>query len=182
MESPVTELSERETIENLKRLIRDIPDFPTDGILFRDITPLLADSDAFHQAITLMASPYENIDQVVCIESRGFIFGAPIAYQLGAGLVPVRKAGKLPSATFSADYSLEYGNNTVEIHQDAIKQGDRVIIVDDLLATGGTVGAAIKLVEGLGATLEGIEVLIELEALGGREPLTGYPVRSLIVY
>ncbi len=166
----------------LKALIRDIPDFPNPGILFRDITPLLADRHAFRQAISLMAAPYQDIDHVVCIESRGFILGAPIAYMLDAGLVPVRKAGRLPSLTLSEDYSLEYGVNTVEIHQDAIKPGERVIIVDDLLATGGTVHAAIKLTERLGATLIGVTVLVELSDLGGRERLAGYPVNSLIVY
>ncbi|MGE3798423.1 MAG: adenine phosphoribosyltransferase [Thermomicrobiales bacterium] len=169
-------------VAELKSLIRDIPDFPTPGILFRDITPLLADAEAFQQATTLMAKPYSKIDHVVCIESRGFILGAPIAFRLGAGLVPVRKAGRLPADTLSADYALEYGENTVEVHRDAIERGDRVIIVDDLLATGGTIKAAIDLVTQLGAKLEGIEVLIELSALKGRERLTGFPVRSQIVY
>ena len=178
----VDESTDEQIIARLTGLIRDIPDFPTPGILFRDITPLLAEPEAFHQAIALMAKPYSDIDHVVCIESRGFILGAPIAYKLGAGLVPVRKAGRLPSATLSADYSLEYGENTVEVHKDAIQSGDRVIVVDDLLATGGTIGAAIELVQALGATLEGIEVLIELSALNGRERLAGYPVRSQIVY
>lgn len=182
MEFPVPEHDQQETIEHLTSLIRDIPDFPAPGILFRDITPLLADPDAFIEAVKLMAASYDDIDHVVCIESRGFIFGAPIAYQLGAGIIPVRKAGKLPYETFAADYALEYGQNTVEIHKDAIRPGERVIIVDDLLATGGTIEAAIHLVEHFGAKLAGIEVLIELEALGGRERLAGYPVRSLIVY
>jgi adenine phosphoribosyltransferase len=170
------------TTDDLRSLIRDIPDFPTEGILFRDITPLLADADAFRYAVAVMAEPYENIDHVVCIESRGFILGAPMAFKLDAGLVPVRKVGRLPADTLREDYSLEYGVNTVEIHQDAIKTGERVIIVDDLLATGGTIHAAIKLVERLGATLVGISVLIELSELGGRERLAGYPVRSIIVY
>lgn len=178
----MTEFSDDEIRENLKALIRTIPDFPTPGILFRDITPLLADADAFRQAITLMAKPYDHIDHVVCIESRGFIVGAPMAYQLGAGLVPVRKAGRLPGETLSSDYSLEYGVNTVEVHKDAIKPGERIIIVDDLLATGGTISAAIELVTALGASVTGIEVLIELSALNGRERLAGYPVRSQIVY
>lgn len=182
MEFHVTPNSPQATVAQLKSLIRDIPDFPTEGILFRDVTPLLADAEAFRTAVDLMAAPYTSIDHVVCIESRGFIFGAPIAYRLGAGIVPVRKAGKLPFETFAADYALEYGDNTVEVHQDAIKAGERVIIVDDLLATGGTIGAAIQLVEQFGARLVGIEVLIELKALGGRKQLTGYPVRSQIVY
>ena len=178
----MTDQNDKQIIERLRGFIRDIPDFPTPGILFRDITPLLAEPGAFHQAVTLMAKPYADIDHVVCIESRGFILGAPIAYQLGAGLVPVRKAGRLPSETLSADYALEYGQNTVEVHRDAIKPGERVIIVDDLLATGGTIGAAVQLVTALGAKLEGVEVLIELSALKGRERLATLPVRSLIVY
>jgi len=178
----VTIQTDEQIIERLTGLIREIPDFPTPGILFRDITPLLADPEAFHQAVTLMAKPYTDIDHVVCIESRGFILGAPIAYQLGAGLVPVRKQGRLPSETLSADYALEYGENTVEVHRDAIESGERVIIVDDLLATGGTISAAVELVTALGAKLEGIEVLIELSALNGRERLDRFPVRSLIVY
>ena len=170
------------TTEDLRALIRDIPDFPKEGILFRDITPLLADRDAFRHVVAAMAEPYQDIDHVVCIESRGFILGAPIAYKLDAGLVPVRKVGRLPSRTLQEDYALEYGVNTVEIHVDAIKPGERVIIVDDLLATGGTVHAAIKLVERLGAALIGVNVLVELRDLGGRERLAGYPVESLIVY
>lgn len=173
---------EQMTVDDLRALIRDIPDFPKAGILFRDITPLLADRDAFRFTIAAMADPYEDIDHVVCIESRGFIVGAPIAYKLDAGLVPVRKVGRLPARTLREDYSLEYGVNTVEIHQDAIKPGERVIIVDDLLATGGTVHAAIKLVERLKATLVGVTVLVELSNLGGRARLAGYPVNSLIVY
>ncbi len=182
LENDVTELIDDQIRENLKGLIRTIPDFPSPGILFRDITPLLADPEAFRQAISLMAKPYDHIDHVVCIESRGFIVGAPIAYQLGAGLVPVRKAGRLPWDTLSSDYALEYGVNTVEVHKDAIKPSERIIIVDDLLATGGTISAAIELVTALGATVEGIEVLIELSTLKGRERLAGYPVRSQIVY
>ncbi len=178
----MTDLSDAQIIDRLKGFIRDVPDFPTEGILFRDITPLLADPEAFHLAVELMSRPYDVISHVVCIESRGFIFGAPIAYQLGAGVVPVRKAGRLPAETLRADYTLEYGQNTVEVHIDAIEPGDRILIVDDLLATGGTIRAAIELVEKLGATLAGIEVLIELSALGGRELLTGYPLRSQIIY
>lgn len=178
----MTELSNAQIIDRLKGLIRDIPDFPTEGILFRDITPLLADAEAFRHTVDLMARPYDVISHVVCIESRGFIFGAPIAYRLGAGVVPVRKAGRLPAKTLRVDYALEYGQNTVEVHIDAIKPGDQILIVDDLLATGGTIRAAIDLVEQLGASLAGIEVLIELSALRGRELLAGYPVRSQIVY
>lgn len=170
------------TTETIKALIRDIPDFPQAGILFRDITPLLADAAAFRQAVDIMADGFASIDQIVSIESRGFIFGAPIAYKLGAGLVPVRKVGRLPAATIREDYALEYGVNTVEMHSDAIRSGDRIAIVDDLLATGGTVRAAINLCERLGATIAGVTVLIELSELGGREKLAGYDVRSLIVY
>ncbi|CAN5577357.1 adenine phosphoribosyltransferase [soil metagenome] len=170
------------TATELQAMIRDIPDFPQPGVLFRDITPLLADYRAFVSAINLMSGAFGNIDHVVCIESRGFIFGAPIAYRLGAGLIPVRKAGRLPSGTLSEDYALEYGTNTVEIHADAITAGERVLIVDDLLATGGTIFAASKLVERLGAQLAGVSVLIELSQLGGREKLSGLEVLSQITY
>lgn len=171
-----------QTIEELAGKIRSIPDFPKPGILFRDITPLLADGQAFKTAVEAMAAPFERIDHVVSIESRGFIFGAPIAYTLGAGLVPVRKVGRLPGDTIQEEYELEYGVSTVEIHSDAIKPEQRVIIVDDLLATGGTIRAAVNLVDRLDAELVGIAVLIELSELNGREKLAGHDVRSLIVY
>jgi adenine phosphoribosyltransferase len=167
---------------DLERLIRAIPDFPEEGILFRDITPLLADAVAFGYAVEAMSAPFATVDHVVCIESRGFIIGAPIALRLDAGLVPVRKIGRLPAETLSEEYALEYGVNAVEIHQDAIEAGERVLIVDDLLATGGTIQAAINLVERLGATVVGITVLIELSELGGRERLRGYPIHSLVTY
>ena len=166
----------------LRARIRPVPDFPQQGVLFRDITPLLADPVAFRQAIDAMAAPFDGIEHVVAIESRGFILGAPVAYRLGAGLVLVRKAGKLPSGTLREEYALEYGTNTVEIHRDAIQPGERVLIVDDVLATGGTVRAAANLVERLGATVVGISLLIELEFLAGREKLGGYDVRSLLTY
>jgi len=169
-------------VESLRARVRDIPDFPQPGILFRDITPLLADQAAFRAAVDLMAAPYGGIATVVAIESRGFILGAPIAYALRAGLVPVRKAGRLPAATERADYALEYGTNTLEIHADAIAPGGRVLIVDDLLATGGTVRAAAELVERLGAEVAGVVVLAELAALNGRAALPGLEVRSLLVY
>lgn len=169
-------------LELLKTRIRDVPDFPQSGVLFRDITPLLADPAAFRTAIDAMAAPFQGIDHVVAIESRGFILGAPVAYGLGAGLVLVRKAGKLPAPTIREDYGLEYGTNTVEIHSDAIKHGERVLIVDDVLATGGTVRAAANLVERLGATVVGISLLIELSFLNGREKLGGYKVSSLLTY
>ena len=162
--------------------IRDVPDFPQPGILFRDITPLLADPASFRQVVDAMAAPYAGIGTVVAIESRGFILGAPVAYALGAGLVPVRKLGRLPAATEREEYALEYGGNTVEIHRDAIAAGTRVVIVDDLLATGGTVRAAANLVERLGAVIAGIVVLAELTALRGRDLLADYDVRSLVAY
>lgn len=170
------------SIEDLQAKIRSIPDFPKPGILFRDITPLLSDGAAFQAAVDAMAAPYSNIDHVVSIESRGFIFGAPMAYKLGAGLVPVRKVGRLPGSTIQEEYELEYGVNTVEIHSDAIRPGQRVIIVDDLLATGGTIRAAVNLVDRLDAELVGVSVLVELSDLNGREKLTGQNVQSLIVY
>lgn len=168
--------------DDLKRYIRDIPDFPQPGIIFRDITPLLANAAAFKRVIDLMAQPYQNIDQVVIIESRGFILGTPIAYVLGAGVVPVRKPGRLPAATLAEEYALEYGTNTLEIHEDAIMRGQRVLIVDDLLATGGTVDATIKLVNELGGEIVAVSVLAELSALHGRARLAGYDVHSLVVY
>jgi adenine phosphoribosyltransferase len=169
-------------IELLKSKVRDVPDFPQPGVLFRDITPLLADPQSFRTAIRAMSASFQGIDHVVAIESRGFILGAPVAYELGAGLVLVRKVGKLPNATYREEYGLEYGTNTVEIHTDAIDSGERVLIVDDVLATGGTVRAAANLVERLGATVVGISLLIELSVLSGREKLRDYTVSSLITY
>ncbi|HYH13095.1 MAG TPA: adenine phosphoribosyltransferase [Thermomicrobiales bacterium] len=168
--------------EQLKQHVRDIPDFPHEGILFRDITTLLANGEAFRAAIDGMADGFEDIDKVVIIESRGFILGTPIAYALGAGVVPVRKPGRLPASTIEQAYSLEYGANVLEVHTDAIAQGERVLIVDDLLATGGTVAATIKLVERLGGEVAGITVLAELSELDGREAVGDYPISSLIVY
>jgi adenine phosphoribosyltransferase len=169
-------------LDLLTARIRDVPDFPQPGVLFRDITPLLADPRAFKIAIDGMAAPFSGIDHIVAIESRGFILGAPVAYSLGAGLVLVRKAGKLPSETLREEYALEYGTNTVEIHSDAIRSGERVLIVDDVLATGGTVRAAANLVERLGANVVGISLLIELMFLAGREKLTEYEIHSLLQY
>jgi adenine phosphoribosyltransferase len=170
------------TIEQLRELVRDIPDFPQPGILFRDITPLLSHGEALHTAVALLASPFDEIDVVVAIESRGFILGAPVALELNAGLVPVRKVGRLPFDTIRADYELEYGVNTLEMHRDAITPGQRVLIVDDLLATGGTVGATLKLVSELGGDIAGVSVLAELAFLNGRDRLQGIEVHSLIVY
>lgn len=166
----------------LKSRIRDIPDFPQPGIMFRDITPLLSDAALFRKTVDAMVAPFENINQVVVIESRGFILGTPIAYAINAGVVPVRKPGRLPALTFEEAYSLEYGTNTLEIHQDALQLGDRVLIVDDLLATGGTVKATINLVTRLGAEIVGISVLAELAALHGRDVVGDYSISCLVTY
>jgi len=171
-------------MEDLVKKIRDIPDFPKKGILFRDITPLLQDSVSFRKAVELLAGHYreKELDLVVSVEARGFILGAAIAYELGLGFVPVRKPGKLPYRVERAAYSLEYGEDVVEIHQDAIKKGDRVLVFDDLLATGGTARAICELVERLEGKIEGISFLIELTSLKGREKLKKYEVFSLIKY
>jgi adenine phosphoribosyltransferase len=163
-------------------LVRDVPDFPQAGIIFRDITPLLGNGTALRSAVDALAGLHPGIDSVVGIESRGFILGAPVAYALGVGMVPVRKLGRLPRPTERADYALEYGTNTVEIHADALRPGERVLIIDDVLATGGTAAATAELVERLGAQVAGIAVLIELFDLGGRERLAGYHVTSLLRY
>ena len=172
------------TVEELRAKIREIPDFPKPGILFYDITTLLKDPDAYRQAIDLMIDPYRDagVDLVVGMESRGFIFSGPIAYQLHAGLVPVRKLGKLPAETVSVEYALEYGSNTLEIHKDAISRGQRVLIVDDLLATGGTVRGTIELVERLQGEIVGLDFLVELLFLKGRERLREYTTTSVIQY
>jgi adenine phosphoribosyltransferase len=163
-------------------LIRDIPNFPREGIIFRDITPLLGDPAAFLAAIKDMAAPFRNtrIDQVVAIEARGYLLGTPLAIELGAGFVPVRKIGKLPFMTFKAEYTLEYGEAAIEMHQDGLLDHHRVLLVDDVLATGGTMAATISLVEQAGASVAGIAVLIELAALKGRQALGGHDVVSLI--
>lgn len=169
---------------NLKDYIRDIPDFPEPGILFRDITPLLSSPDAFGYTIESLAELCREIDfdVVVAVESRGFIFGAPLARQLGKPLVPVRKAGKLPSDTHSVEYDLEYGSNVLEIHADGITPGQRALILDDLLATGGTLSAAAHLVEACGGEVALFAGVIELSFLGGRSRLEGRYVVSLISY
>jgi len=169
---------------DLRRYIRSIPDFPKAGVMFRDITPLLLDATAFEEALRRMADPYAegDVDVVVGAESRGFIFGAPIALRLGAGFVPIRKQGKLPADTVSVTYDLEYGTDTVEMHTDAVREGSRVLMVDDLLATGGTMAASCQMVEQAGGRIVGIEFLIELAFLAGRAKLEAYPVRSQIVY
>lgn len=169
---------------DLQEKIRNIPDFPQTGIQFKDITTLLKDGKAFRLAINRLAEPYKQqpIDIVIGPEARGFAVGAPVAYVLGAGFVPVRKPGKLPAEIVSYEYSLEYGKGSLEIHKDAIVPGSRVLIVDDLLATGGTTLATIKMVEQLGGTVVGLAFLVELSFLNGRQVLTGYDISSLIQY
>ena len=171
-------------MSDLKRYIRDIPDFPAKGILFRDITPLLQHGPAFRRAIRALAERHHGRlpDAVVAIESRGLIVGSALAYELGIGVVPVRKQGKLPHKTYQASYTLEYGTDTLEIHQDGLKKGERVLLVDDLLATGGTMGATIELIERCGGTIVELAFLIELTALKGRDRLAPHPVISLIQY
>ena len=167
---------------DLKRYIRDIPDFPKPGILFRDITPLLKEPAAFRQAVDALARRYgpQDVDVVIGIESRGFLLAAPLAYRLGKMLVPVRKVGKLPFETHRVAYALEYGSDAVEVHTDAISNGQRVLVVDDLLATGGTMAAAARLVERAGGEVAGLAVLVELTELSGRKRLRGYDLFSLI--
>lgn len=171
-------------MEELKQYIRNIPDFPKKGILFRDITTLIGDKDKFKEVINTLADRYadKKIDVVLAVESRGFIFGGALAYKLGAGFVPVRKKGKLPYKTYKASYSLEYGEDTLEIHEDAIKPGERVLLIDDLLATGGTVGAVTELVKKLKGKIIEVALIIELEDLKGRSRLKDFPVYSMIQY
>ena len=168
----------------LKDVIRNIPDFPKKGIVFRDITPLLADPAALSQAVDGLAEPFRNsrVDVVVGAEARGFIFGPAVAYRLGVGFVPVRKPGKLPYETLSESYDLEYGTDTLEIHKDGIRPGQRVLMVDDLLATGGTMAACCRLVESLGGEIVGCAFVVELSFLTGRDKLGGYEVVSLVDY
>lgn len=164
--------------------IRNVPDFPKKGIMFRDITTLLKDQNAFKEVTDNLYEQFRSkeIDKVVSVESRGFIFGAPLAYALGVGFVPIRKPRKLPAATIREEYTLEYGSDVLEIHKDAITPGERVVLVDDLLATGGTMGAAIKLVKALGGEIVSLAFLIELSFLKGREQLAGHEVFTLITY
>jgi adenine phosphoribosyltransferase len=168
----------------MQRLIRAIPDFPIPGILFRDITPLLKDAQGFKAAIDVFVDRFKDkkIDFVVGIEARGYMLGAPLAYAIGAGFVPVRKPGKLPYSTITESYALEYGTNSLEIHEDALGNGERVVVVDDLLATGGTATATRRLLERLGAHIEAFAFLIELEALKGRSALDGVDVVSFVKY
>lgn len=171
-------------MDNLKAKIRHVPDFPKPGILFYDITTLLNDRDGFRDTVSALAVPYRDqaIDQVVGIESRGFILGAAVAAGLGAGFVPIRKPGKLPSRCYREEYALEYGTDGLEIHEDAVRQGQRVLVVDDVLATGGTARAASELVRRAGGTLVGLSFLIELNFLKGREKLAGDAVFSVLQY
>lgn len=169
---------------DLASTIRDIPDFPKPGIIFKDITTLLKNPKAFKQAVDEIAVHFKgkNIDNVIAVESRGFIFGAALAYKLGAGFIPVRKKGKLPAKTISFEYTLEYGTDTLEIHSDAVLKGENVIIIDDLLATGGTTQAVENMLENLGANLIGTAFVIELTFLNGREKLKNKNILSLIQY
>ncbi len=180
-------LTERECVERiaaLKAKIRDVPDFPKPGILFKDITTLLRDGEAFRETVSLLAGlcALPRADKVVAIESRGFILGGAVADRLGVGFVPVRKPGKLPSKSLRATYELEYGQDSLEIHVDAVAPGERVWIVDDVIATGGTARAVADLVEQLGGSVAGYAFLVELTFLSGRDKLAGYDVRSLIRY
>ena len=169
---------------DLKDYIRDVPDFPEPGILFKDITPLLGDAKAFDHTISQLMEHYKDsdFDAIIPVESRGFLFGAPLAHALGKAIVPVRKPGKLPAATLSADYELEYGTNTLEIHADSLKKGQKALIIDDLLATGGTLAASAKLVEMAGGVVSEIAVIIELAFLEGRKNLSAYNIHSMLVY
>ena len=171
-------------MEDLKKLIREVPDFPKPGILFYDITTLLKDPLGLHWAVDLLANHYvgQVIDRVVGIEARGFIFAPMVAYRLNAGFVPVRKPKKLPAETARATYNLEYGQDALEVHRDAISKGQQVLIIDDLLATGGTAAAVARLVESLGGRVTGIGFLIELEFLKGREKLSRYNLHALLKY
>ena len=170
--------------EDLKELIREVPGFPKEGILFYDITTLLLDSDVFRMSIKEMADSFSGskVDVVAGIESRGFIFGAAIADRLGVGFVPIRKPGKLPSTTIAASYSLEYGSDALEVHEDAIKTGQRVLLVDDLLATGGTAEASVRLINECGGQVVGFSFLIELEFLDGRSKLSGTRLSTVLKY
>jgi adenine phosphoribosyltransferase len=174
----------RPSAEELKGRIRDIPDFPRPGVVFKDITPLLADARSFRASIDGLVEAHAaaGVDLVLGIEARGFVFAAPVADRLGAGFVPVRKAGKLPWELEREEYELEYGTDLLEIHRDAISPGQRVLVVDDVLATGGTAAATIRLVERLGGTVVGLEFVIELAFLGGRAKLAAHPVHSLLIY
>ena len=170
-----------EIAELLEARIRDVPDYPSPGVLFKDITPLLADGPALAAVVAALAAGSDDVTKVAGIEARGFILAAPVAFVLGAGFVPVRKQGKLPARTYAESYELEYGSATLEVHADAFVPSDRVLIVDDVLATGGTAAATVQLVRRAGATVSGIAVLLELGFLAGRGKLPDLPVRSLVM-
>jgi adenine phosphoribosyltransferase len=172
------------TAERLAGLVRDIPDFPRPGVTFKDITPLLADAEAFRVSVDAIAERFAGVgvDRVLGVEARGFILAAPVAYRFGAGFTPVRKAGKLPWRVEAEEYALEYGTDLLEIHRDALDEGDRVLVVDDVLATGGTAAATVRLVERLGGHVVGLGFVIELAFLAGRERLAGRDVLSLVTY
>lgn len=170
---------------DLEKYIRGIPDWPKKGILFRDITPLLADPEAFSSAVDALCDSFIEtgvVEYVAAVEARGFIFGAAVARKLGVGFVPIRKKGRLPFKTESVSYDLEYGTDTLEVHSDAVPRGEKVLMVDDLLATGGTMAAACKLIEKIGGQVAGITFLIELSELGGRDKLRGYNINTIIRY
>lgn len=172
-------------MSNLASLIRDVPDFPVEGVLFKDVTTLLCDAAGFRAAVDALVDHYVDgplIDTICAIEARGFLFAAPMAYRMGTGVVPIRKPGKLPAKTICVEYELEYGANTLELHADAIRPGQRVLVVDDVLATGGSARAAIELVERLGGEVVGVAFLVELTFLHGIDKLDGYDVFSVIKY
>ncbi len=177
-------MSSAAVADRLAALVRDIPDFPKPGVTFKDITPLLADADGFRSAVDGIADQFdgEQVDRVLGVEARGFLLAAPIAYRFGAGLTPVRKAGKLPWQVEAEEYELEYGTDLLEIHRDALNGGDRVLVVDDVLATGGTAAATVRLVERLGGVVVGLGFALELEFLHGRDKLPGRRVTSLVRY
>jgi adenine phosphoribosyltransferase len=169
---------------DLKKHIRDVPDFPKPGILFRDITPLLASREAFGESIRKLAEPWQNksIDQVAAVEARGFLFAGPLALQLGVGLIPVRKPGKLPADTISYQYDLEYGTDTLEMHKGIVMPQSRVLVIDDVLATGGTAEACVNLLESIQAIVVGCSFLVELKALGGRQRLGDHQIETVLTY
>lgn len=171
-------------MNRLEALIRDIPDFPEEGVVFKDITPVLGDADAFDELITQMSAPYNDngITKVAGIEARGFTLATPVADRIGAGFVPLRKPGKLPFETVSEEYQLEYGLDALEVHTDAVMEGEKVLLVDDVIATGGTAAAAIRLLRQLGAEVVGFSVFIELVFLGGASKLDGVPINALLRY
>jgi adenine phosphoribosyltransferase len=171
-------------VDHLKTLIRDVPDFPLPGILFRDVTPLLRDPAGLSSVVEAFVDRYhgQGVDVVAGVESRGFLFGAPLAIALGVGFVPIRKVGKLPAETVRREYALEYGTNTLEMHADAVTPGERVLLIDDLLATGGTARAAVELIQAVGGTVHGAAFVIELAFLNGRAALPGTDVHALIAY